>query len=186
MFIISQQPHELVANPSGSQSGREAPRWCEEVSSILTSHIFILVTLGAAAFSAVTTGLATYGPTFLQGLGYFHSEQEASFAFSGVVAFAGAVGTPLGGFISDASKKRIRMPIEKKRGIDLVVMMMGVVVGSATLVVAIVVDSKWGFIVFVGVGVTLLFATSTSSTMAVLQSAPPEMKVTCEMAQLTH
>jgi len=171
VFLISQQPHQLKGTGHS-----HPPRWCEEVTAILRSRIFILVTLGSASFTAVTTGLATYGPTFIQGLGYFKSEEAASWSFSGVVAVAGMIGTPMGGLISDHLKIAMPLPLEQRRLVDLAIMFLSAVLGSVALIAACLLDSRMGFIGGVGLGVTFLFSSSTSCTMAVLQSAPPEMK----------
>jgi hypothetical protein len=45
------------------------------------SKIAPCVALGYAAYAGVAMGIATFGPTFLQGLQYYEKETGAAFAF---------------------------------------------------------------------------------------------------------
>lgn len=77
-----------------------------EVYDILLSHDYKLVTVGSAAMLAIITSFATFGPTFMMGLGFFDNESSASFAFGAITCASGLFGTLLGGYINDVQKSR--------------------------------------------------------------------------------
>ncbi|KAF0686623.1 Aste57867_21595 [Aphanomyces stellatus] len=75
-----------------------------EIWEILKSPLFILVSLGSAAYVFSISGLAAFGPSLLIGMGLFE-EQSAAMVFGGIVVVAGTIGTLLGGLFLDRNCK---------------------------------------------------------------------------------
>jgi len=167
-------PYELKGN--STQSGAEHPHWWLEVRTILNSKIFILVTLGYAAFFATTSSLTTYGTTFIEGFQMFSSESAASLSFSGVVAVSGLFGTASGAYLSARAKERFPMNREKKRTVDLILMVVTLLAATCILAIAPFQSNRWLLLGFIALGCTFLFMGSTSVTMTILTSVPKNMK----------
>ena len=116
---------ELAASLLGEGRGRgeaaldeehmaaPAPSFLEELRYVVTQPLFLAVVFGYAGYTAVLAGIGAFGPTIVQGLGLFSSQAESSLFFGLAVSIAGAVGTPLGGFLLDrATRLRRRRDAE--------------------------------------------------------------------------
>ena len=86
------------------------PSFWQEAWALVTNPIYMLSVLGYAAYSAVTAGVANFGPFLLIHLvggvggscvgvltlcyvqGLFNNEESASFLFGAVIATTGALG----------------------------------------------------------------------------------------------
>lgn len=89
----------------------KTPSFWQEAWALVTNPIYMLSVLGYAAYSAVTAGVANFGPfllihlvggrvvwfcgithTLLCTQGLFNNEESASFLFGAVIATTGALG----------------------------------------------------------------------------------------------
>ena len=131
-------------------------------------------------------GLSTFGSAFIIALGFFDTETEASSIFGVIISIAGAVGTPLGGYLIDLSAKRIqRQAVElagKERGkfsvakapVRTAAMIVTVfsVGGLILMSVTYIILDRWLFLFTICVGCTMLFATTTGINMIIMMSVP--------------
>uniref|UniRef100_A0A7S0DK83 Major facilitator superfamily (MFS) profile domain-containing protein n=2 Tax=Amorphochlora amoebiformis TaxID=1561963 RepID=A0A7S0DK83_9EUKA len=149
----------------------------KEVSTIMTSPLFINISIGYSAYCAVLAGLSTFGPIFFQGLQLFDSERSASLHFSAIVALAGVIGTPIGGYISDrlAGDRATRDQI-----LDtcLKIMAGSSLAGLAFALASAYCQSKGPFLFLMGTAIMLLFLPTGCCTMAVMASVPSNMRAT--------
>ena len=112
-----------------------APTFLGELRLVLCDPLYMSITLGYAAYTAVLAGIGSFGPTFVmvrvwaspssscphcvltrsappppppppQGLGICDNQTESSLYFGIAVSIAGAIGTPLGGYLVDLSSRR--------------------------------------------------------------------------------
>ena len=101
-----------ASQPSGNSasSGGEdvtSTSFTQEIYYVLTQPIYLAVVFGYAGYTAVLAGIGNFGPTIVEGLGIVHTQSEASLYFGIAVSLAGAVGTPVGGFLLDYLTKRL-------------------------------------------------------------------------------
>lgn len=156
----------------GEEEEEEERSMCGELGLVLQTPLFVLVVMGYAANIAVVMGFATFGPVFLQALGFFHSDDSASLCFSSAVVFAGVVGTPLGGLGSDWLSGE-RASGYKKRGACLKVM-----IGTALLAVLcfglilFLNRNKWGWVAVFSMGTMFLMSSAPCITKACLHTVP--------------
>eukprot|EP00469_Lotharella_globosa_P007629 CAMPEP_0167790454 /NCGR_PEP_ID=MMETSP0111_2-20121227/11328_1 /TAXON_ID=91324 /ORGANISM="Lotharella globosa, Strain CCCM811" /LENGTH=536 /DNA_ID=CAMNT_0007682891 /DNA_START=94 /DNA_END=1701 /DNA_ORIENTATION=- len=147
----------------------------KEVHTILYNQLFINISLGYAAYCAVLAGLSTFGPQFFQGLQLFDSEKSASLHFSGIVALAGAVGTPFGGWVSD---RYAGSNASRREVLDTCLRIMSVssALGMVCAIAAAYCTTRTSFLVLMGAAVMLLFLPTGCCTMAVMAAVPSHMR----------
>ena len=75
---------------------------------ILKSHEYKLITIGSASLIGLISAFATYAPSFMQGLGFFETEGDASFTFGALTCATGLIGTLCGGISNDILKRRLK------------------------------------------------------------------------------
>lgn len=123
--INSVEPLGDQARASGSRRDNGSPvdtarvdKWKGELlrdaHEVVDRPVFCLVVLGAAATTAVTAGMSTFGTGFVINLELLSSETGAAATFGGVICAAGLVGTPAGGAVIDAADPEGRLSDENK------------------------------------------------------------------------
>jgi MFS transporter, Spinster family, sphingosine-1-phosphate transporter len=90
-------------------SGATKPSFWHELRHVLTSPLYVVVILGYAGYTATLAGIGSFGPELTKGLGLFPDQASASLYFGGAVSLAGAVGTPLGGWLLDRATRKRRV-----------------------------------------------------------------------------
>jgi hypothetical protein len=156
-----------------------APTVAEELRAVLSSHIYVFMVLGAAAFTASLAGLGAFGPAILlqrvDGMGerFFSGQTAASTAFGATIAIAGTLGTPLGGFLVDRTSGGNEC---KKLHAALRHTVLATLAGMVLAGTALLVDGRWLFLGLLGSGCLLLFSTTTSVTLCVLAAVPHESR----------
>jgi len=161
---------------SKSQAGqsRGMSLWTE-VHTIMNNNLFIVISLGYAAYCAVLAGLSTFGPTFFQGLQLFNDEKSASLHFSAIVGLAGLIGTPVGGYLSDklAGGNASRADVLKT---CLRIMSVSSTFGLIFAIAAAYCRERYTFLGFMGTAIMMLFLPTGCCTMAVMEAVPTEMR----------
>jgi hypothetical protein len=122
-------------------------------------------------------GVATFGPTFLQGFGYFDTQVSASFAFGVTLALAGLISTPLGGIIIDR-RTRSLAPTDQWGQCSECLRLMTVceLLTTICLVGAVYGGSKMAFLLLLFCGLCFLFLPTACMTMSILLSVPPAVR----------
>jgi len=169
---VSMEAH----SPSSShRTERKGPSLYNEVKAILSIPVFINISLGYAAYCAVLAGISTFGPIFFQGLQFFPDEKSASLHFSAIVALAGVVGTPVGGYISDrlAGGKASR---EQVLTTCLRIMSFSSVFGVIFSICSAYCTTRNSFLFCMGTAIMFLFLPTGCCTMAVMESVPTKMR----------
>ena len=103
---------ESNAAGQGNKAAFSLAKLTEEARVIFSSRLFCCCAFGYASYTGVTMGIATFGPTLLQGLKYYTTEAGASFAFGAILAAAGLIGTPVGGILVDRAVERL-LPLQQ-------------------------------------------------------------------------
>lgn len=91
---------------------RQRPTFFEELRQVLVQPLYMAIVLGYAGYTAVLAGIGSFGPTFVYGLGLGKTPEASSFLFGVAVSLAGAIGTPLGGYLLDRGvrmRKAVRL-----------------------------------------------------------------------------
>lgn len=78
----------------------------KQLAYLLGSGTYVLIALGYAAFTFTVMGISQFAPLILLALGFFNTEFAASIIFGAVSAFAGVIGTPIGGYLTDLATRR--------------------------------------------------------------------------------
>jgi len=193
--------------PTGSETRErsvsyavEPPTVLDELRNVVSSRMFLATAFGYAAYTFVTSGIATWGAKFLLNLNLFDSELKASLTFGGIVSVTGAVGTPIGGLLLDryrrtAKGERLAMLAEKgiaapsddeeeDESATVVDKMVAAsrelfwysFVGALLCTGAAVAVKASPPLYFVGIslGCIMLFATTSATNLNVMSSVPPE------------
>jgi len=175
---VSGGSHE-VSGPSHEakeREGAQAVKLSTEVKTIMKNSTFIYISLGYAAYCAVLAGLSTFGPTFFQGLQLFPDEKSASLHFSAIIAIAGIIGTPIGGYISDRMAGGSEASREQVLSTCLMIMSFSSFVGMIFSIMATFCTQRWLFLLLMGTAIMFLFLPTGCCTMAVMLSVPPSMR----------
>jgi len=181
-----------VANAmlNSSAASLAPPTLLHQLHYLLTMPAFVLLVLGYAAFTATVMGVSSFGPLFMLALNLDTSEVDASFLFGLVVAFAGVLGTPLGGMATDIAGRRklASLPANTPPGVCtlhearsiVVVIWWQIAVGATMLVLCAAtvgsMHSKWLFLLLLFLGVFFTFGTSAGITRTIMLLVPPEMR----------
>ena len=177
--------HSESSLADGGGDSPDPPRasLLDEARIVFSSRIFVMVALGYAAYTGVTMGVATYGPTFLQGLQFFASETEASFVFGAVLAAAGLLATPLGGALTDRLAARntregasVAEQDRVRRSACLCLMASSMTLALVLVVAAVRSPSKGSFLGLLFLGEFFLFMPTACITMATLSSVPAHVR----------
>lgn len=88
------------------------PSVLEEFCIVMSSAPYVCVSFGYAAYTFVLGGLASFGPLFFYYLGLFSNKSTASIAFGGLIAGAGMLATPFGGWLMDLRQKGVRKSLD--------------------------------------------------------------------------
>lgn len=100
---------------AGPEPGDDAPAPARDVglgaglSRVLRSPVFVLVSLGYAAYNYTLAGFGAFAPDFLVSLRLIDNEAEASTAFGAVVSGVGLLGTIMGGVATDRAVRWARV-----------------------------------------------------------------------------
>jgi len=81
-----------------------------------------------------------------------------------------------GAYLSARAKERFPMNREKKRTVDLILMVVTLLAATCILAIAPFQSNRWLLLGFIALGCTFLFMGSTSVTMTILTSVPKNMK----------
>jgi MFS family permease len=167
-------------NSKTASDPHAAPTFSEELRIVVASKIAPCVALGYAAYAGVAMGIATFGPTFLEGLQYFDTETAASFAFGVMLALAGLLSTPLGGTIIDRRTQQFSANGDRLGQCSecLRLMVVCMVAASGCFVISVYGGSKMIFLLFLFCGQFFLFLPTACMTMATLNAVPPAVRAT--------
>jgi MFS transporter, Spinster family, sphingosine-1-phosphate transporter len=121
--LLQDSETDVASNEVVQENGKaieyKHPSFINELRSALTNPLYVCIVLGYASFTAVTSGLGSFGPIFAIGFRFFSDQSQASLAF-GLSAFvAGIIGTPLGGLLLDYGIQRKIKYQKEKFGDDL-------------------------------------------------------------------
>jgi len=86
-----------------------------EISYVLCQPLYLAVVFGYAGFTAVLSGIGSFGPTIVEGLGIVPTQAGASLAFGAAVSGAGILGTPIGGLLLDYGTRRWRRALATEK-----------------------------------------------------------------------
>jgi len=155
----------------------DAPSVWDELCIVIKSPIYVLVTLGYAAQTGSLIGLSTFGSSFIMGLGFYDSEQDASTMFGVVISLAGIIGTPLGGIMMD-KWNRSKMhggdaPESVRLGTALTVITCLASVGCVLMCLLYLCHSLWLWMFVVCIGCGIVFGTSSGINIACMLSVHP-------------
>lgn len=149
------------------------------VCAVLSSLDFCLITLGYAAHTAVFAGLAAFGPTIVLGLGFFRGQEAiASTMFGAAVALGGAIGTPLGGWLSDRGKvvgDDSRDPVDERQQC-LKSMICMISIASVLAMCCVASPSEKVFLPLICVVVMFAYGAQASITMATLSCVSKDLQ----------
>ena len=172
---------EQAASPSSQlPKPRAAPTFCSQVSACLREPIYVSVCLGYAAFTAVTAGLAFYGPIFIQtnrpcDSAWRFKESTADYIFGGVVCSGGLIGTTIGGKLLDTAGAKAGPTTLRNR---LVVcssqITMQMLLGGGLAIIATFMKSPVLFFTFLWLGCTIIFSTTAGTNLIINWSVPIE------------
>ncbi len=104
--------NETFDSPMPAEPDVPKPSVLDEMRIVLSSPAYVLLSLGYGAYTFVLGGLAAFGPLFFYYLGLFPSSKEASVIFGVLIASAGLIATPFGGWLVD---KRLVSELAKLR-----------------------------------------------------------------------
>jgi len=172
-----------------SSTTEASPSFMTQLRYVLCCPAYVLLLLGYAAFTGTTIGISSFGPLFMIALGLDDNEEDASFLFGLVVAFAGVLGTPLGGVLVDTASRRLRAttsqlprairPLHEARVIVCVIWLQ-ISVGAALLVAcAATAGDARSKLLFLGLlfgGVFFTFGSSAGISRAVMLLVPHNMR----------
>lgn len=113
----------LGAQDSKDKKNKSQPSFFQEIKDLLLNPLFMAIIFGYGGYTAVLAGVGAFGPMFTKGLEVFDSEEKASTYFGGCIALAGAIGTPLGGWLLDRGTKKAilngALGEEQKRALEI-------------------------------------------------------------------
>lgn len=118
----SSVPQDGVVTGSGASEAGSAftvdsapiPTLASQLRATLCDPVYFSTVMGYAGMTGVLSGLGSFGPQFLQGLGFVRCQASASLMFGAAISVAGLVGTPLGGWALDRHIAR-DLPRERAR-----------------------------------------------------------------------
>lgn len=196
---------EVVPTSSGTRERSVSyavppPTVLDEFKNVISSRLFLSTSLGYAAYTFVTSGIATWGAKFLLNLKLFDSELSASLVFGGIVSVTGALGTPIGGVLLDRDRRaeeatRLSMMAAKgiaappddgteDEGATVIDKMCAAskqlflysLIGASLCTVAAVFVTSSSAVYFIGIscGCVMLFATTSATNLNVMASVPAE------------
>jgi len=93
--------NETFDSPMPAAEDAPKPSVLDEMKVVLSSPAYVFLSLGYGAYTFVLGGLAAFGPLFFYYLGLFSSSKTASVTFGILIAGAGLIATPLGGWLVD-------------------------------------------------------------------------------------
>lgn len=161
------------ADSAASDVKKRAPSFRDECNIICRNVLFWMVSLGYAAYTATVVGFSTFGTSFVLGLRFFESEKSASLTFGGLVAFAGVLGTPVGGWLLDHAKKNWRRDSYSLESLALSQAWLLVFVGMLWTMLAPFVDAKGGFMAVLWFGIAFYMMPTAAMNVSILESVPP-------------
>ena len=95
------RPSGRATSASDAVAASATPSVQSQLAYLLCSPTYMLIALGYAAFTATVMGISQFAPLALLALGFYEHQFSASTIFGAVSAFAGVLGTPVGGYITD-------------------------------------------------------------------------------------
>ena len=153
------------------------PSLWSEVWACFSSPVYLMTSLGYAAYTAVIAGFSYYGPTYIRKRSSWGiAETEADTVFGGIVAVTGLIGTALGGIVLDRCSG-------KAEGAERLVPALGtvlieVVIGTAICVGAGYCETANAFFICLALGVLVMFMTTAGVNVALMWSVPPANRAT--------
>ncbi|KAF0690883.1 Aste57867_17775 [Aphanomyces stellatus] len=136
----------------------------------IKTPLFLMSTIGWAAYAFSVAGLAAFGPALLIGLGILN-EQVCSTVFGAIVVLAGLLGSPLGGYLVDW-QCRGRENESAWRHYVVTRLMLVMAIGALVFSLASipVIDTHWAVLTMLFVALFLLFVTTSPFTVCILLS----------------
>ncbi|KAF0690885.1 Aste57867_17777 [Aphanomyces stellatus] len=159
--------HDSMAHNSkpGSSLAGFADMW-----AILKTALFIVPTIGWAAYAFSISGLAAFGPALLIGLGVLE-ERICSTVFGGIVVLAGLLGSPLGGYLVDRQcRGRENESAWRHYVVTRLMFIMAIGALAFALASVIAVDFPWAILVLMFIALVCLFVTTSPFTVGILLS----------------
>lgn len=171
----------LIAEPTQTRARRPAPTgWRRALRELASTPLYRATVLGSCAYTFAIGGFAYWGPTYLH-LRYSLPPGRASLLFGLLSLAGGAMGTLLGGALTDRGVRRRRRasaPAVLQDDDTLVatanisVMAVACLAGAPLAAAAIAAPTEWGFFAFGLPCLTALFIVIGPTNVAVLKSAP--------------
>ena len=165
------------------------PSVLSQLSYLLGSPTYMLIALGYAAFTFTVMGISQFAPLALLALGFFETEGASSIIFGAVSAFAGVLGTPLGGYVTDWATKGFSEEVSGTswpttlREARALVGAITVMIFIAALLCILAVSSLYlgpsfniAFLISLCLTVTFSFATSAGISRAVMLVVPVHVR----------
>ncbi|KAH9249866.1 hypothetical protein BASA81_012357 [Batrachochytrium salamandrivorans] len=157
----------------------------KEVMLCLKSSTFLLTVMGLGMYTFTTAGLAFYMPQYLQHARpcdkrWKFTNKEADMAFGAMAMVAGFFGVLLGGIVLDymSSTSPDATSSSSQVANALKIGFFQLVVATGLLFCAIFVSNVVVFFLLSGVGVFVVFSTTTPSSRALLSAVPTEARPT--------
>ena len=116
----------------------------------------------------------------MSGMGYFDTEEEASFTFGAAISIAGILGTPLGGYLMDlyCVSTSARVNRDGKHHYNntkiLFLIMISSLIGTIFMCSVYWIENKAFYILVITVACILIFLAMSGANMAVMMAIPLE------------
>jgi MFS family permease len=157
---------------------KQPPKVLDEFLAVIKLPVYDCICFGYAAQTAALIGISTFGSAFLMGMGYFGSEEEASFTFGAAVSLAGILGTPIGGALMDkyCTNKPPDIPSDGHHHYNNTKIMLLIASSSAlgTILMCTLfsIENKALYILIVTVACTFIFLAMSGANMATMMATP--------------
>lgn len=171
IVMIQGTPFELTIN--STRNGEET--LFQKSKVILSNPMQWCISLGNAAQVGVVQGLATFGPTFIVGLGIESNPKMASLIFGSIVAVMGGMATVMGGSLADKCKdwSTSSLPL---REVSLWIMSTSTALGLVFAALMSQTRDANTFWILLSFTSLLLFIPNGGASVATLQSVPKRLR----------
>jgi MFS family permease len=170
----------LSLTPSKDRAAPPPPKVMDELMAVVRLPVYDSVCAGYAAQTGSLIGISTFGSAFLMGMGYFDTEEEASFTFGAAVSIAGILGTPLGGYLMDkfCTSTSVRVNADGKHHYNntkiLLLIGFSSLVGTIFMCSVYWIQDKALYILVITVACVFIFLAMSGANMAVMMAIPLE------------
>uniref|UniRef100_A0A7S1BV83 Major facilitator superfamily (MFS) profile domain-containing protein n=1 Tax=Corethron hystrix TaxID=216773 RepID=A0A7S1BV83_9STRA len=172
-------PEDAALIDPGTPRRRAPLTFREEISTCLSSQIFVLIVFSYSVYTGVIIAISTFGSSFVLALGILDTEKKASVTFGLIASAAGIIGTPLGGAYIDRVKARHSGHTEEDDRQRLAAILEAVrrmiLMGTLLTWPISVVRRPSLFMSFFFLGMSFLFASTSGMNIAIMLSVEPRL-----------